>query len=79
VISTLDAFENSDPPVRYTVGVRMRRQKEVNMSVLDSRKQWLYRQAAESVRLIAETVIFCIGKIDRSSDKDGADYEQSRP
>jgi len=27
--ATLNAFEGSDPPVRYIVGVRMRRQKEV--------------------------------------------------
>jgi Transposase DDE domain len=38
--ATLDAFENSDPPVRYIVGVRMRRQKEVNTSVLGSRVRW---------------------------------------
>src|SRR6266436_7988799 len=37
---TLDAFENSDPPVRYIVGVRMRRQKEVNLSVLGSENPW---------------------------------------
>jgi hypothetical protein len=29
-----------DPPVRYIVGVRMRRQKEVNTSVLGSRARW---------------------------------------
>src|SRR5580700_8316196 len=28
--ATLEAFEKSDPPVRYLVGVRMRRQKKVN-------------------------------------------------
>ena len=38
--ATLDAFENSDPPVRYIVGVRMRRQKEVSLSVLGSRAHW---------------------------------------
>jgi transposase len=38
---TLEALEGSDPPVGYIVGVRMRRQKEVNLSVLGSRKQWL--------------------------------------
>jgi Transposase DDE domain len=38
--ATLDAFENSDPPVRYIVGVRMRRQKEVSISVLGSRARW---------------------------------------
>ena len=38
--ATLDAFENSDPPVRYIVGVRMRRQKEVSLSVLGSRRAW---------------------------------------
>jgi hypothetical protein len=37
---TLEAFENSDPPVRYIVGVRMRRQKEVSLSVLGSRARW---------------------------------------
>jgi hypothetical protein len=26
--ATLEAFEKSDPPVRYIVGVRMRRQNE---------------------------------------------------
>ena len=38
--ATLEAFERSDPPVRYIVGVRMRRQKEVNTSVLGSRARW---------------------------------------
>lgn len=38
--ATLEAFEKSDPPVRYIVGVRMRRQKEVNASVLGSRARW---------------------------------------
>jgi hypothetical protein len=38
--ASLEAFEKSDPPVRYIVGVRMRRQKEVNTSVLGSRAHW---------------------------------------
>jgi len=38
--ATLEAFEKSDPPVRYILGVRMRRQKEVNTSVLGSRARW---------------------------------------
>jgi hypothetical protein len=38
--ATLEAFENSDPPVHYIVGVRMRRQKEVSVSVLGSRARW---------------------------------------
>ena len=38
--ATLEAFEKSDPPVRYIVGVGMRRQKEVNTSVLGSRARW---------------------------------------
>src|ERR1700751_2431258 len=38
--ATLEAFEKSDPPVRYIVGVRMRRQKEVSISVLGSRARW---------------------------------------
>jgi len=37
----LEALEGSAPPVGYIIGVRMRRQKEVNLSVLRSRKQWL--------------------------------------
>jgi hypothetical protein len=31
------------------------------------------------IRAMVFIVIFCIGKLDRSSNKDGADYEQSRP
>jgi transposase len=38
---TFEALEGSDPPVGYIIGVRMRRQKEVNLSVLGSRKQWM--------------------------------------
>jgi transposase len=38
---TLEALEGSDPPVGYIMGVRMRRQKEINLSVLGSRTQWL--------------------------------------
>jgi len=38
--ATLNAFESSDPPVRYIVGVRMRRQKEISLSVLGSRARW---------------------------------------
>src|ERR1700676_5125109 len=38
--ATLEAFEKSDPPVRYILGVRMRRQKEVSTSVLGSRARW---------------------------------------
>jgi transposase len=38
---TLEALEGRDPPVCYIMGVRMRRQKEINLSVLGSRKQWL--------------------------------------
>jgi hypothetical protein len=38
--ATLEAFERSDPPVRYILGVRMRRQKEVNTLVLGSRAHW---------------------------------------
>jgi transposase len=38
--ATLEAFEQSDPPVRYILGVRMRRQKEVSTAVLGSRARW---------------------------------------
>ena len=37
---TLEALEGSDPPVGYIIGVRMRRQKEVNLSVLGSQNPW---------------------------------------
>jgi transposase len=38
--ATLEAFEGSVPPVRYIVGVRMRRQKEVSLTVLGKRGRW---------------------------------------
>jgi hypothetical protein len=38
--ATLEAFEGSEPPVRYIVGVRMRRQKEVSLTVLGKRGRW---------------------------------------
>jgi transposase len=38
--ATLDAFESSKPPVGYIVGVRMRRQKEVNTDVIGHRGHW---------------------------------------
>jgi hypothetical protein len=38
--ATLEAFEDSVPPVRYIVGVRMRRQKEVSLTVLGHRGRW---------------------------------------
>jgi len=37
---TLEALEGSDPPVGYIIGVRMRRQKEVHLSVLGSQNPW---------------------------------------
>jgi hypothetical protein len=48
--ATLEAFEKSDPPVRYILGVRMRRQKEVNSSVLGSRARWFERPQTEESR-----------------------------
>jgi hypothetical protein len=38
--ATLEAFESSVPPVHYIVGVRMRRQKEVSLTVLGNRGRW---------------------------------------
>jgi hypothetical protein len=38
--ATLAAFEASQPPVGYIVGVRMRRQKEVSTEVLGHRGRW---------------------------------------
>jgi hypothetical protein len=38
--ATLEAFESSVPPVHYIVGVRMRRQKEVSLTVLGHRGRW---------------------------------------
>ena len=46
--ATLNAFESSDPPVRYIVGVRMRRQKKVSLSVLGSRRAWFESVPARS-------------------------------
>ena len=37
---TLEALSKMDPPVRYVIGVRMRRSKEVAEVVLKSRKDW---------------------------------------
>ena len=38
--ATLEAFEGSVPPLRYIVGVGMRRQKEVSLAVLGPRGRW---------------------------------------
>jgi Transposase DDE domain len=38
--ATLEALEGSVPPVRYIVGVRMRRQKEVSLAVPGKRPRW---------------------------------------
>ena len=37
---TIQALESADPPVRYILGARMRRQKEVCEQVLGSRGRW---------------------------------------
>jgi hypothetical protein len=37
---TIAAFESSDPPVRYILGARLRRQKEVSEKVLTQRGAW---------------------------------------
>ena len=37
---TITSLENSDPPVRYILGARMRRQKEVSDKVLTRRGSW---------------------------------------
>jgi transposase len=37
---TIQAFESADPPVRYILGARMRRQKEVSEKVLTKRGAW---------------------------------------
>jgi hypothetical protein len=39
--ASIQAMEQSDPPVRYILGARMRRQKEVRDTVLRSRAPWL--------------------------------------
>lgn len=39
--ASIAALEASDPPVRYILGARMRRQKEVRDTVLRSRRAWL--------------------------------------
>jgi transposase len=48
--ATLAAFEKSDPPVRYIVGTRMRRQKEVNTALLCSQGRWFERVPERSQR-----------------------------
>jgi hypothetical protein len=50
--ATLEAFEGSEPPVGYIVGVRMRGQKEVSLEVLGHRGRWFESvpQASEGQR-----------------------------
>jgi len=38
--ATMEAFESAEPPVRYILGARMRRQKEVSEKVLRSHGAW---------------------------------------
>ena len=52
--ATLVAFEKSDPPVRYIVGVRMRRQKEVNRMLSEFDDQSVAAQQAVNRDLVLE-------------------------
>ncbi len=45
---TIAAFEAADPPVRYILGARMRRQKEVCEQVLARRGAWLELEPART-------------------------------
>jgi len=78
--ATLEAFAKSDPPVRYIVGVRMRRQKEVNTSVLGSRARWFESVPQRShakdpaplkvkeVRVKERRYILCLNEEERRKD-----------
>jgi hypothetical protein len=77
---TLAAFESSDPPVRYILGARMRRQKEVSEKVLTQRGAWqeIYPERIQSkdpaplkvkeVRLENRRYIVCLNEEERRHD-----------
>ena len=77
---TLAAFEGSDPPVRYILGARMRRQKEVAEQVLTRRGAWqeIYPERTRSkdpaplqvreVRVAGRRYVVCLNEEERRHD-----------
>jgi transposase len=77
---TLAALESSDPPVRYILGARMRRQKEVSQKVLTQRGAWqeIYPERVKSkdpaplkvkeVRIEDRRYIVCLNEEERRHD-----------
>ena len=77
---TIAAFESSDPPVRYILGARMRRQKEVSEEVLTKRGSWqeVYPERTKSkdpaplkvreVRIADRRYIVCLNEEERRHD-----------
>jgi len=77
---TIKAFEGADPPVRYILGARMRRQKEVSEKVLTKRGHWqeLYPERTKStdpaplkvreVRIGDRRYIVCLNQEERRHD-----------
>lgn len=77
---TIAAFESSDPPVRYILGARMRRQKEVSEKVLTKRGAWqeIYPERIKSkdpaplkvreVRIDNRRYIVCLNEEERRHD-----------
>lgn len=77
---TITAFESSDPPVRYILGARMRRQKEVSEKVLPHHGAWreVYPERAKSkdpaplkvkeVRMEGRRYIVCLNEEERRHD-----------
>jgi len=77
---TIAALEGSDPPVRYILGARMRRQKEVSEKVLPKRGAWLELQPervhskdpaplkVREVRIEDRRYIVCLNEEERRHD-----------
>ena len=77
---TIAAFESSDPPVRYILGARMRRQKEVSEKVLTQRGTWqeIYPERVKSkdpaplkvreVRIENRRYVVCLNEEERRHD-----------
>ena len=77
---TIRELEEADPPVRYILGARMRRQKEVSETVLKSRGAWLeiHPERTQSkdpaplkvreVRVAGRRYIVCLNEEERRKD-----------
>lgn len=77
---TIAALEGSDPPLRYILGARLRRQKEISEQVLKSRGPWkeIYPQRTRSkdpaplkvreVRVEGRRYVICLNEEERRHD-----------